>query len=251
MVKKSDWFEPFKAGEERGIQELFELYYRPMCYRAFKILHDKQEAEGIVGEIFEKAWDKRAKFNTERHLINFLYLVTENTCFKKLRDDKVIEKNYEEWIQQALDETTTETALEYERTLTEMMNIVIKELETLPGGDVIRMSFLEGMSTKEIALALNISENNVYIKKSRGLKVLRARSDLRELWYIVGICLALGIPTDELLQQAYLSSMEKNAIDLTGVPAVFLQPSGQAADRHHGDRSLADAFPLATDKRVR
>jgi RNA polymerase sigma factor (sigma-70 family) len=56
---------------------------------------------------------------------------------------------------------------------TELIQLIVKHLEKLPGGDILRMSYLEGLSTREIATQLNITENTVYIAKSRSLKALR------------------------------------------------------------------------------
>ena len=64
--------------------------------------------------------------------------------------------------------------VDLERVQTELIQRIHQHLEKLPGGDILRMSYLEGKSTKEIALELNITENTVYIAKSRSLKALRS-----------------------------------------------------------------------------
>jgi RNA polymerase sigma factor (sigma-70 family) len=64
--------------------------------------------------------------------------------------------------------------IDLERVQTELIEKIHQYLEKLPGGDILRMSYLEGKSTKEIADQLNITENTVYIAKSRSLKALRS-----------------------------------------------------------------------------
>src|SRR6185437_2727494 len=250
MVKDSLWFTPFKEGDKAAMRQLYKECYKAVCYYAFQFINDEDYAGGIVSETFSKAWDQRTRFNTEKHLKNFLYRVTKNECLKKLRDDKVIERTVEEWVRLTQDEITTRTALDDERAKTLMIETVMKELDKLHGGAALRMSYLQGMTTKEISRDMNTTENNVYIMKSRSLKELKARLGHWDWLFIVGLFLATGVITEDLLQQANLSSIEKHAIDLTGVPAAFLW-SGQAGDRHECDRSLADAFPLAAAKRVR
>lgn len=168
-----DWFHLFKRGEEQAFRQVFDRYYRPVSYFALKILNDDLFAEDIVSETFRKAWDARDKFATVRHLENFLYLVTRNGCISHLRSVRVVHSTDEEWVKLAGEERPGETPLDLERVQTRLIETIFDKLQQLPGGEVLRMSYIEGKSTKEIATELDITENNVYIIKSRSLKALR------------------------------------------------------------------------------
>lgn len=174
MIKGNDWFSLFKDGEVHAFQQVFDKYYRPVSYFALKILNDDLYAEDIVSETFRKAWDARQRFATQRHLENFLYLVTRNACISHLRSIRVVQSTDEEWTKLSAEEPEEGTPLDLERVQTKLIQTILDKLKELPGGDVLRMSYIEGKSTKEIATALNITENNVYIIKSRSLKALRA-----------------------------------------------------------------------------
>ncbi len=89
MVKRNDWFDLFKRGDQQAFRHAFDTYYKPVTYFALKILNDDFYAEDIVSESFRKAWDARSKFATERHLENFLYLVTRNACISHLRSERI------------------------------------------------------------------------------------------------------------------------------------------------------------------
>ena len=174
MVKDSnDWFPLFRQGEEPAFRIVFERYYRPVCYFAAKLLKDESFAEDIVSDSFRKAWDGRAGFKTQRHLENFLYIVTRNACLNKLRGDRFVSRTDEEWAQLAENDTQAETPTDIERVQSRLISIIYENLDKIQGGDVLRMSFIEGRSTKEIAGELGMTENNVYIIKSRSLKQLR------------------------------------------------------------------------------
>lgn len=168
-----DWFHLFKEGEEHAFRQVFEKYYRPVSYFALKILNDDLYAEDIVSETFRKAWDARNRFATARHLVNFLYLVTRNGCISHLRSLRVAHSTDVEWTKLSGDGQEEGTPLDMERVQTRLVEAVFERLKELPGGDVLRMSFIEGKSTSEIALELGTTENNVYIIKSRSLKTLR------------------------------------------------------------------------------
>lgn len=173
MNEGNDWFRLFKEGEEQAFRQVFDKYYRPVSYFALKILNDDLYAEDIVSETFRKAWDARLKFATARHLENFLYLVTRNGCISHLRSVRVVQSTDEEWAKLSADEPETGTPIDMERVQTQLIEAIFEKLKDLPGGDVLRMSYIEGKSTREIALELGTTENNVYIIKSRSLKALR------------------------------------------------------------------------------
>lgn len=173
MNEGDDWFLLFKEGEEQAFRQVFDKYYRPVSYFALKILNDDLYAEDIVSETFRKAWDARLKFATARHLENFLYLVTRNGCISHLRSARVVQSTDEEWTKLSDGERPGETPLDMERIQARLIETIYEKLQELPGGDVLRMSYIEGKSTREIAMELGTTENNVYIIKSRSLKALR------------------------------------------------------------------------------
>ena len=189
--KGDDWFHLFQRGEEQAFRQVFDKYYRPVSYFASKILNDDLYAEDIVSETFRKAWDARTKFATRRHLENFLYLVTRNGCISHLRSMRVTHSTDVEWFKLAEAEPAEGTALDLERVQTKLIETILAKMEQLPGGDVLRMSYIEGKSTREIATTLDITENNVYIIKSRSLKALRAILTKNEWMFFVLLLLKI------------------------------------------------------------
>lgn len=51
------------GGEQSAFQFIFNQHYRALCYFAFTIVDNEQEAEDLVQETFSKLWDKRATLN--------------------------------------------------------------------------------------------------------------------------------------------------------------------------------------------
>lgn len=185
----NDWFHLFKEGEEQAFRQVFDKYYRPVSYFALKILNDDLYAEDIVSETFRKAWDARLKFATARHLENFLYLVTRNGCISHLRSVRVVQSTDEGWTKLSDGDRFGETPLDLERIQARLIETIYEKLEQLPGGDVLRMSYIEGKTTREIAMELGTTENNVYIIKSRSLKALRNMLTKNEWMFFVLIFL--------------------------------------------------------------
>ena len=169
----NDWFHLYREGDQNAFQKVFDLHYRSIAYYALKILHEDSYAEDIVSESFRKAWDNRHRIETPRHLENFLYFVTRNACISYLRSDRVTQNTEKEW-RRMVDPAEDADIMDLERVQVELIQKIHQHLEKLPGGEILRMSYLEGKSTKEIADQLKITENTVYIAKSRALKALRS-----------------------------------------------------------------------------
>src|SRR6202012_3151785 len=143
-------FSLFREGEVQAFRQVFDKYYRPVSYFASKILNDELYAEDIVSETFRKAWDARSKFATQRHLENFLYLVTRNGCISHLRSSRVVQSTDEEWAKLAVGDAAEGSALDLERVQTRLIEMILEKMAQLPGGDVLRMSYIEGKTTREI-----------------------------------------------------------------------------------------------------
>jgi len=168
-----DWFLLFQRGDENAFSTVFELHYRSILYFASSILQQDSFAEDIVSETFRKAWENRARFETSRHLENFLFFVTRNGCISYLRSGRTQLSTEQEWSRITGGMEESNCVIDLERVQTKLIEQLHHYLSALSGGEVLRMSYLEGKSTQEIAETLSISENSVYIIKSRSLRQLR------------------------------------------------------------------------------
>ena len=86
---------------------------------------------------------------------------------------------------------SAQSSLDLERVQSKLIEVIFEKLEKLPGGEVLRMAFIEGKSTQEIAKQLETTENNVYIIKSRSLKALRTMLTNNEWMFFVLVFLKL------------------------------------------------------------
>jgi len=181
-----DWFLLFREGNKDAFREAFDRHYRSILYFASSILQQDSFAEDITIETFRKAWENRDRFETPRHLENFLFFVTRNACISHLRSDRTYKGTRDEWGRLTAGMEETGSVIDREKIQALLIEKIHNYLEQLNGGNILRMSYLEGRSTREIAQELNITENNVYIIKSRALRTLRelmAKDNL--LWLFI------------------------------------------------------------------
>jgi RNA polymerase sigma-70 factor (ECF subfamily) len=167
-----EWFVSFKMGNPDSMKRIFDLYFKSISFFALKILQQDSYAEDIAQQAFSKLWDARDSIGSVKHLVNFLYIVTRNSCISYLRELKVHRKEeLTELTMHSLSENAQEEDPEfrYARIIDKLGGC----LDSLPHGNILRMRYLEGRSNAEIAGISGISLETLYRYKSRALKALR------------------------------------------------------------------------------
>lgn len=169
------WFQSFKAGDEPRYQEVFDRYYRMVYYYTLKRLGgDYSHLDDIVSNAFTRAWNNRDKITSPKHLRNYLFRVVHDKSVSEHRKTQSFRSNAKHYAT-LIEETEVDTPLNLERVHAMLIDKLYQALEELPNGDVLKMAYIDGMTTRDIAAKLDTTENNVYIMKSRAIKQLRQR----------------------------------------------------------------------------
>lgn len=161
------------AGNEVGLKYFIAQLSEPLHFFAFKITKNKEASEEIVSEAFCKLWQRREKLTSYENIKSFLYLVTRNACYDHMGSayQKKVSLSHDDWTSiESKDEDMLGQII-----YVELIMQVVQELEKLPKqqADVFRMSYLEGMDTKEICDLLGTSASTVYFARSKALSTLR------------------------------------------------------------------------------
>lgn len=157
--------------------------YSPQIYRlAIKMLKNQQDAEDILQETFIKAYHALPDFEGRSSLSTWLYRIATNEALMFLRrkhpDQVSVDAPSQEEEEKPPLEITDWCCLpESELMSSEALDKLEKSVDALT--DSLRVVFLlrdiEGLSTRETAEVLDISENAVKTRLSR------ARLQLREM----------------------------------------------------------------------
>jgi RNA polymerase sigma-70 factor (ECF subfamily) len=182
MVEEKVLLEALKAGDRAEFARLVETY-SPHIYRlALKMLLNPQDAEDILQETFIKAFRYLKGFDGRSSISTWLYRIATNEALMFLRRkhpelvsiDEPVET--EEGEREPLEIVDWCCLPEEELTSAEGRAYLDKAMTSLPYN--LRVVFLlreiEGLSTKEVAEVLNLSETAVKTRLSR------ARLHLRE-----------------------------------------------------------------------
>ncbi|MEI3797322.1 MULTISPECIES: RNA polymerase sigma factor [unclassified Chitinophaga] len=184
----------FAGGEQSAFQFIFNQHYKALCYFAFTIVADEQEAEDLVQETFSKLWDKRGDFKSATNIKAFLFIATKNACLNFLKSRERLHIKEKEFSYLQEEQVTTEIAgFDPVLTETEIIQQLYLEIEHLPTQcrRIFKMSYLEGRKNEEIATSLQISYNTVRAQKLRALKLIRSSLIKKNILPLLGIYITL------------------------------------------------------------
>ena len=155
--------------DQKKLEKLFRQHYRQMYRLATMLLHDDAESKDVVHDIFAGLLDdpKELKEETAEH---YLLTSVRNRCLNVIRS-RQIQERVEHLYLLDLDTTITPT----ERLEEELKALYqgVGELEPPVCRDIIMQHFRDGITFKEIALRLSVSETTVYKHLRRALHQLR------------------------------------------------------------------------------
>jgi RNA polymerase sigma-70 factor (ECF subfamily) len=139
----------------------------------YRIAGEKAVAEDMAENALLVVWEKRGQFQEFLSLRHYCYTTVRNGCFSWLRKQQMIK-------QPALDMELIEDA-ESNRLQDIIRAETYRELhqaiELLPAQcrQVLKLSYLEGMTIKQVSAALNMKAGTVKSQRNRGILLLRKR----------------------------------------------------------------------------
>ncbi len=172
--EENDFFllERLKQDDSKAFENLYFKYGKRLYWFALKYLKNKENAESLVQDIFTKIWEIRKTLNSEQSFSSFLFTIAKNSIFNKHRK-KLNEEAYKEHLRAHLDQIYDKT--ENDIILADMKQRIDKYVIKLPKKrqEIYLLSREEGLSYKEIAQKLNISEKTIESHIRLVLKDLR------------------------------------------------------------------------------
>ena len=156
------------AERKQFIQKLFRQHYRQMYRLATILLHDDAESKDVVHDIFAQLLND-SKDLKEDTAESYLFTCVRNRCLNVIRSRQIQERVKHLYL---LDLDTTITPTERLEEELKVLYTGIDHLEPPVCRDIIMQHFRDGITFKEIANRLNVSETTVYKHLRRALNQL-------------------------------------------------------------------------------
>ena len=173
-------------GNTAQFTEVYNSYFRPLCYFSQRYLGDRKQAEDAVADVFTKLWVQQTRFRDNDHARSYLYRATYNTCytFQKAAEGQMIRESH--FAEQLPD---TDESYKHHIIRSERWAQVYRSIYSLPPqcSRVIQLSYLWGLSNEEISRQLKLSIQTVKNHKQRGLSLLRSALSHEAYLLLLGI----------------------------------------------------------------
>ena len=172
------WIERARAGDARAFEELVRLHQRPVYGLAMRMLRDHDDADDIAQRTFLRAWDHLRDFEGRCLFRSWLFRICMNLCKNHHRDRA-------RFVDVANPPEPAEEAVGSERIEREAMLEKLREaVASLPPKQraTVEMRIYQDLPFKEIAAALDTTENSSKVSFHLAVKTLKGRlGDLARL----------------------------------------------------------------------
>lgn len=173
MTERDHLMYDFRVGSQIAFRHFMKQHLNALTFHAYRICHNKEVAEEIVADTFSKLWQRKDSFDNEISIKSFLYITTRNACLDYIRSAQQRNNNQSVELDESLilQETDPLTHLIH----AELIKLLVNEINKLPQrqADVLRMCYLDGLTTDEICAKLNITPNAVFVAKKKATATIR------------------------------------------------------------------------------
>jgi RNA polymerase sigma-70 factor (family 1) len=171
-------------GDIGAFEEIYRKYNKKIYTLSVRYLKNKEDAEGIVQEVFFKLWQNCAKLREDSNLNAWLFTITFHAIRKRFRDLSRQKKHLKEYEASIFKDKKEEVIeIEYNELLDEANHLI----EKLPPQQkrIFLLRREKGYTSKEIADQLHISKKTVDNHLNRARSFLRKAMEEEGLLAIV------------------------------------------------------------------
>ncbi|KAF0237012.1 MAG: RNA polymerase sigma-70 factor expansion family [Prolixibacteraceae bacterium] len=180
-----------KTGEKKAYQELFERYAPRISRFSLSYLKNNADAEELVQDVFLKIWEKRDNLDQSKNIKAFIFKVAVNTIYDFIRH-KNIENAFSDFVRSNSETSSNNTW--HTVIFDEMQENLQKLVAQLPEQQqkIFQLSREEGLTSKEIAVKLNLSKRTVENHLYRAVSFLKENFKSESLFSALYFYLVCG-----------------------------------------------------------
>ena len=160
-----------RCGNAKAFEVLYKQYNARLFNFSMKIIRNKQDAEGMVQEVFIAVWENREKLDENKSFSGFVFSIAKNKALNRIKQN-LSRKVYLEYMQM---ENQVQNDMESDIESRELMDYLLKTIQELPDRtkQIFLLSRNEGLTYKQIASRLDVTENVVDHEIRKSLKYIR------------------------------------------------------------------------------
>lgn len=163
-----------RTSDRKAFEKLFDIYYVDLVMFCGKYISDWETCRDIVSSIYMTLWDNGPGIRIERSLKSYLLNMVRNRALNEIRHHKVIQTHITAIASEGADILASDDTDNYVL-YTEMRARIDTTISQMP--DKIRQTYIsfmeEGMKSRDIALAENVTQRTIELRINKALEILR------------------------------------------------------------------------------
>jgi RNA polymerase sigma-70 factor, ECF subfamily len=171
-AKTEEIIRRMKKEDKSAVDELFGYYYPRLYHFSKSILKIENDIDDILQEVFVKIWLNRQKIGDAKTFNSFIFTITKNEVLNLIRSN-LKDQNFRDelFLRSVAEEYHTQNPLEFNEIKAGIDKIVAGLPEKRQ--QVFNLSRNEGLSNRDIARQLNISEKTVEDHITHAIKQIK------------------------------------------------------------------------------
>lgn len=179
-------------GDVSAFEQVYRSYFSKVLGFVHRFSLSREDTEEIVQDVFLKLWKNRISIDREKNLDVFLYVIAKNLVIDRMRQLVATERRLHQFkvsVKSPPAQNSTEQLVNFY----ELKDIISGLVDQLPTRRrmIFKLNREKGLSYKEIADLLNISQGTVEKQMSQAIRTLKASLALKYHIHIDLIVLVL------------------------------------------------------------
>lgn len=174
-LDKSDFdlLQQLKNDDEHAFTLIYNRYWKQIFSLAYYKLKSLEDAEEIVQDIFYSLWTRRKAIEITGELKNYLAVSTKYRIIKAIAKSSRQQDYLDSVLQNVYIDNSTQELLDFQELKLEL----VKYVDELPDKCrlVFQLSRDQGLTQRQIAQELGISEKTVEAHIGKAIKVLKGK----------------------------------------------------------------------------
>ncbi len=162
-----------QKGNVLAFDSLFQVYSPKLYGFALKYLKNETDAEELVQEVFVIVWENRQILKSELSFKSYLFTIALNKIRKHF-NQKATSLRYIETLNYESEVTDSQLIQDNFESVLQQINLIIEQMPQRRR-EIFVKSKLEGKSSKEIAIELDITTGTVDNQVSDALRFIRSQ----------------------------------------------------------------------------
>lgn len=162
-----------QKGNVLAFDSLFQVYSPKLFGFALKYLKNETDAEELVQEVFVIVWENRQMLKSELSFKSYLFTIALNKIRKHF-NQKATSLRYIETLNYESEVTDSQLIQDNYESVLQQINLIIEQMPQRRR-EIFVKSKLEGKSSKEIAIELDITTGTVDNQVSDALRFIRSQ----------------------------------------------------------------------------